>query len=108
MAISKNNDNKKEVKPFLYPHQEEALKKMFNGCLLNGGTGSGKSRTGLYYFFSKNGGSYDGRTYTPMRGKPPDLYILTTAKKRNDKEWEEELVPFLLYHDPKTHIKIRN
>lgn len=107
MAISKNNDNKKEVKPFLYPHQEEALKKMFNGCLLNGGTGSGKSRTGLYYFFSKNGGSYDGRTYTPMRGKPPDLYILTTAKKRNDKEWEEELVPFLLYPDPKTHITQR-
>lgn len=107
MAISKNNDNKKEVKPFLYPHQEEALKKMFNGCLLNGGTGSGKSRTGLYYFFSKNGGSYDGRIYTPMRGKPPDLYILTTAKKRNDKEWEEELVPFLLYPDPKTHITQR-
>lgn len=107
MAISKNNDNKKEIKPFLYPHQEEALKKMFNGCLLNGGTGSGKSRTGLYYFFSKNGGSYDGKTYTPMRGKPPDLYILTTAKKRNDKEWEEELVPFLLYPDPKTHIAQR-
>ena len=107
MAISKNNDNKKEIKPFLYPHQEEALKKMFNGCLLNGGTGSGKSRTGLYYFFSKNGGSYDGRTYTPMHGKPPDLYILTTAKKRNDKEWEEELVPFLLYPDPKTHITQR-
>ena len=107
MAISKNNDNKKEVKPFLYPHQEEALKKMFNGCLLNGGTGSGKSRTGLYYFFSKNGGRYDGRTYTPMRGKPPDLYILTTAKKRNDKEWEEELVPFLLYPDPKTHMTQR-
>lgn len=80
---------------------------MFNGCLLNGGTGSGKSRTGLYYFFSKNGGSYDGRTYTPMSGKPPDLYILTTAKKRNDKEWEEELVPFLLYPDPKTHITQR-
>lgn len=80
---------------------------MFNGCLLNGGTGSGKSRTGLYYFFSKNGGSYDGRTYTPMRGKPPDLYILTTAKKRNDKEWEEELVPFLLYPDPKTHVTQR-
>ena len=107
MAISKNNKYKKEVKPFLYPHQEEALKKMFNGCLLNGGTGSGKSRTGLYYFFSKNGGSIDGQTYTPMRGKPPDLYILTTAKKRNDKEWEEELVPFLLYPDPKTHITQR-
>jgi hypothetical protein len=95
---------KKEVKPFLYPHQEDALKRMFNGCLLNGGTGSGKSRTGLYYFFSKNGGSIKNQEYTPMRPNPPDLYILTTAKKRNDKEWEGELVPYLLYPDPETHL----
>lgn len=92
---------------FLYPHQKEALKKMFNGCLLNGGTGSGKSRTGIYYYFSKNGGRIEYQTYKPMRPHPPDLYILTTAKKRNDKEWEEELVPFLLYPDPKTHLTER-
>lgn len=77
---------------------------MFNGCLLNGGTGSGKSRTGIYYYFSKNGGRIEKGKYTPMRPNPPDLYILTTAKKRNDKEWEGELVPFLMYPDPKTHI----
>lgn len=92
---------------FLYPHQKEALKKMFNGCLLNGGTGSGKSRTGIYYYFSKNGGRIEHQTYKPMRPHPPDLYILTTAKKRNDKEWEGELVPFLLYPDPKTHLTER-
>lgn len=39
-----------------------------------------------------------------MRPNPPDLYIITTAKKKNDKEWEGELIPFLLYPDPKTHI----
>ena len=77
---------------------------MFNGCLLNGGTGSGKSRTDIYYYFSKNGGKIEKEKYTPMRPNPPDLYILTTAKKRNDKEWEGELVPFLMYPDPKTHI----
>lgn len=74
---------------------------MFNGCVLNGTVGSGKSRTGLYYYFSKYGGSIDSE-YTPMRykPKPPDLYILTTAKKRNDMEWEEELIPFHLSTHP--------
>lgn len=89
---------------FLYPHQQEALSKMFNGCLLNGGTGSGKSRTGIYYYFQKNGGSISIQGYTPMRPNPPDLYILTTAKKKGDLEWEGELVPFLLYPDPKTRL----
>lgn len=88
---------------FLYPHQKEALSKMFNGCLLNGGTGSGKSRTGIYYFFQKNGGSIENQVYTPMKPNPPDLYILTTAKKRNDLEWEQELIPYHLYPDKKTH-----
>lgn len=95
--------SEQEKMGFLYPHQKEALKKMFNGCLLNGGTGSGKSRTGLYYFFERNGGKIEDE-YIPMKGKPPDLYILTTAKKKHDLEWEGELTPFLLYPDPKTHI----
>lgn len=94
--------SKEKTKDFLYPHQREALKKMFNGCILNGGTGSGKSRTGAYYFFEQNGGKFEGQRYTPMRDNPPDLYILTTAKKRDDKEWEGELVPFMLYPDPVT------
>lgn len=91
-----------DKQPFLYPHQREALKKMFNGCVLNGTVGSGKSRVGLYYFFHKNGGSIDP-DYIPMRQnpRPPDLYILTTAKKRNDLEWEREMIPFLLSTDPK-------
>lgn len=94
--------NKTKAKDFLYPHQKDALKKMFNGCLLNGGTGSGKSRTGVYYFFDRNGGKIENGKYTPMKKNPPDLYILTTAKKKHDLEWEGELVPFMLYPDPKT------
>ena len=89
---------------FLYDHQKDALNRMFNGCLLNGGTGSGKSRTGIYYFFQRNGGKFENREYTPMRDNPPDLYILTTAKKKNDYEWEEELIPFGLYPDEETGI----
>lgn len=98
-----NNRRIVDKKKFLYPHQEDAIKRMFNGCLLNGGTGSGKSRTGIYYYFQKNGGSIKDQVYTPMKPDPPDLYILSTAKKRDDKEWEEELLPFLLYPDEKTH-----
>lgn len=86
---------KKKRAPFLYSHQKEALAKMFDGCVLNGSVGSGKSRTGIYYYFSKYGGSIDP-DYVPMKN-PPDLYIITTSKKRNDLEWEEELTPFLLY-----------
>lgn len=86
---------KEKRKPFLYPHQKEALSRMFNGCVLNGTVGSGKSRTGLYYYFSEYGGSIDP-DYVPMKN-PPDLYIITTAKKKHDMEWEQEMVPFLLY-----------
>ena len=102
--------NTVEKKPFLYPHQKESIAKMFNGCVLNGTVGSGKSRAGLYYYFSKNGGSIEDGEYTPMRlsPKPPDLYILTTAKKRNDKEWELEMAPFLLSTDPKKNAYYGN
>ena len=89
--------------PFLYPHQQEAAKKMFNGCVLNGTVGSGKSRVGLYYFFTKNGGMVEP-SYKPMNRIPPNLYILTTAKKRNDLEWEQEMIPFLLSTDPKKNM----
>lgn len=36
--------------------------------------------------------------YKPMRHKPKpkDLYIITTARKRDTLEWEGELIPFLL------------
>ena len=91
-----------KTKDFLYPHQQQAIKRMFSGCILNGGVGSGKSRTALYWYFSKNGGKIENQKYIPMRQNPPDLYIITTAKKKHDKEWEGELTPFLLYPDPDT------
>lgn len=85
--------------PFLYTHQKEALKKMFNGCILNGGVGSGKSRTGLAYYFEKQGGYKDEWTYTPMKN-PKDLYIITTARKRDELDWVGEMIPFLMNPDP--------
>lgn len=73
----------------------DAVKKMKNGCILNGGVGSGKSRTGLYYYFKEQGGSIDP-DYKPMKNKPKDLYIITTAMKRDSLEWEGELANYLL------------
>ena len=80
-------------KSFLRDQQKKAIEKMFSGCILNGGVGTGKSRTGLYYYFKEQGGSMD--PYVPMK-KPKDLYIVTTAKKRDSLEWQQELLPFRL------------
>lgn len=89
--------------PFLYDYQMEAVENMRNGCILNGGVGSGKSRTGLYYYFKEQGGSINP-DYTKMKNRPKDLYIITTAMKRDSKEWEKELIPFLLSTDPKQNM----
>ena len=85
-------------KPFLYDYQMDAVKKMRNGCILNGGVGSGKSRTGLYYYFKEQGGSMDP-DYVPMKN-PKDLYIITTAMKRDSLEWEGELSQYLISTKP--------
>lgn len=94
-------------KQFLYDYQMDAVKKMTNGCILNGGVGSGKSRTGLYYYFKEQGGSINP-DYVPMKHKPKDLYIITTARKRDDLEWEGELVPFLLSTHPDQNVFYSN
>ena len=80
----------------LYDYQLEAIKQMKNGCILCGGVGSGKSRTSLAYYYTQQGGEVNQDEYIPMKPKPKDLYIITTARKRDTLEWEGELVPFLL------------
>ena len=90
--------SKKE--PFLRDYQMDAVNKMKNGCILNGGVGSGKSRTGLYYYFKEQGGSIN-QDYKPMKNKPRDLYIITTAMKRDSLEWVGELANFRLSTDHK-------
>ena len=81
----------------LYDHQRQALDKMRNGCILCGKVGSGKSRTALAYYYLLCGGDVDSDIYTPMLDYPPlDLYIITTARKRDTLEWEQEMIPFLI------------
>lgn len=90
----------KTKKPFLYDYQMDAVNKARNGCIFNGGVGTGKSRTGLFYYFKEQGGWIDENGYIPMK-KPKNLYIITTAMKRNTLEWEGEIANFLLSTDPK-------
>ena len=83
----------------LRDYQLEAIGKMKNGCILNGGVGSGKSLTSLSYYYLQNGGSFEflsGKDYIPMSNPPKDLYIITTARKRDTFEWEGEMSHFLL------------
>ena len=90
----------------LYPHQQEALGKMHDGCILCGEVGSGKSLTALAYFYIDCGGSIrrngKGRFRKMIRSMP--LYIITTAKKRDSHEWEEECARLHLAEQTKVVI----
>src|SRR3954447_8119291 len=64
----------------LAPHQKTALGKLRDKCILWGGVGSGKSRVGLAYYM--------------LTEEHEDLYVITTAKKRDSIDWETEAVRF--------------
>lgn len=80
-------------------YQLAAVSKLRVGSILCGGVGSGKSRTGIGFYFLQNGGCIE--PYQPMKPTPQDLYIITTAKKRDSGEWLGDLAPFCLSTDPK-------
>lgn len=77
-------------------YQRTAVDKLKSGSILCGGVGSGKSITALLYYFEKEcNGKINDKVYIPMK-KPKDLYIITTAKKRDSLEWEGDCTHFLL------------
>ena len=78
------------IKVDLYDHQRQAVEKLKTGAILCGGVGTGKSRTAIAYYFYKE---------CDTMHKPRDLYIITTAKKRDSLDWEKECLPFLLSKD---------
>ena len=83
---------------------------MHNGSILQGGVGTGKSRTALTYYFVKECGGRlrinGAGDFSPMV-QPKDLYIITTAKKRDNLEWESEAAPFGISSDPEASLSGR-
>lgn len=84
----------------LYDFQLEAVKKMHNGCILCGDVGSGKSRTSLAYYCMQQNRSGNTIVYEKIRQTVEDLYIITTARKRDTFEWDAELANFRMSTDP--------
>ena len=84
----------------LYPFQLAAVNKMHNGCILCGDVGSGKSRTSLAYYCLQQNPTGDTISFWKTHPKVEDLYIITTARKRDTFEWDAELANFRMSTNP--------
>lgn len=86
------------------PEQIQAVRQLQNGSILAGGVGSGKTLTSLAWYLTsvcnaasfKKGGSLAKKKVNDS----PTLYVITTAKKRDSLEWEEEAARLGLSTDP--------
>ena len=82
----------------LYDYQLDAIERLQNGSILCGGVGSGKSLTALGYYYLKQGGNENylhGGKYSRMKN-PKNLFIITTARKRDTFEWDKEMNNFMI------------
>lgn len=73
------------MKVELHPHQQEALEKMHNGCVLWGGVGVGKTITAL--------------AYAKLMEPGKKIKIVTTAKVRDSFSWEREAAKLAIHPD---------
>lgn len=82
------------------PQQRQAVDQLHPGAILWADVGTGKSRTALAYFLEKEcGGSLFIEKNEVVSFRPKDLYIITTAQKRDKFEWQEEARPFGIFED---------
>lgn len=89
-------------KILLFEHQKDAVNKLRTGSILCGGVGSGKSLTSILYYYTKEcAGKFDSVVVEKMRD-PKNLYIITTAKKRDSLDWERECAYFGISKDIKS------
>lgn len=87
--------------------QQKAIKELDSGKILKGGVGSGKTRTAIAYYVTReilaslriNG---EGNFGPPQNHK--DLLIFTTAKKRDDLDWPKEAAKFGLSTNPEASL----
>jgi len=99
------------MKVNLYDYQKDAVNRLRSGSILCAAVGIGKSITALAYFIQKEcGGSLLIEDNLKNRGfRKTDLYIITTAKKRDDGDWEKEASRFCIFADGKglgIHLKV--
>lgn len=85
----------------LYDYQQDAVNRLSSGKILCADVGIGKSITALAYFVVREcGGSLTVEQNLHNKFfKKIDLYIITTAKKRDDQDWEKEASRFAILPD---------
>jgi len=69
----------------LFEHQKVAVDQLKTGSILCGGVGSGKTLTAISYYKKEE--------------FPKDLYVITTAGKRDTLDWEHECASFAISRD---------
>lgn len=76
-------------------NQLDALQRLRSGSILHGGVGSGKSLTGLAWYYFNSNDICASKSKCPELEKDgwlDDLVIITTAKKRDCHEWESDIL----------------